>query len=781
MQFHLPPVIIGPVEIFAGKFGHLALAGRVTMKKDFPYPTPVEILDRVALAFDIKNSNKALDDLQAEKVFDTQRFCVLLDKIFGLNLEKSAGEALGESLRVHLQHFFNEYMCTVATVNADGISREQMIYLLSGRIANNYMAAFLSEICMRLDGPFPPELVDDEASSVKTAIAWLESNDSVWKTEYVSLHKEEKDKISAWRRSENLPSFTSIKAGIGSSKGKALLIVARAVDSLRKSDEGRNLIRQTSQLFFQRPEELPFEAQVQKVQADIAGKNESVHAAVKQIFFDLSPKVNKNNRDSLRQDIENIRDQIAGDFIQRTYEYFIDWMEARWHVYAGNLEQAIKLYKVAHDKSLYRSGSQQNILIYEAILVAAAKKKPDIVFIKRLRMAQYMFGYEIQGAEKRDSRKSRDSFDGWEIELWRNQFAKYFPQHGLYEGVTYDAIIVRGVGPVLDADLFERDKKNYARKPDYRNPNRVIAVGEGSSKRRAPQLIWYSRAPHAEMMLRCMRDFEICEKLLDEGADVNVACSDGRTPVLNALESVDLTTFSEPDNRFIKLFFDSGPTADTVNKKTEKEKLLPVMCAIGSGRLDFVEKVLDCGASVNARGTLDEFSPLMYCLHLIGIIKNPELAKREFMRAPDSPAALDSIRRQSMGMSGYTLEQQRVYFDGTLANECHLKIFENVTELYVDRIHRRLDVNMIRSIAEALIQRGAKVNDSHQNFMGQTPLMIAARLDEADLFELMIQNGGDPNKTYYDHGGQRSFDCQYLANYFRAVGVKRILKLYRNG
>ena len=742
------------------------------MTMSTPYPTPVEILDRITVVFEIKNSSTAVSDLVSEKVFDPAKFRKLFDKFLDQTLTKAVGEHLAESVRVHLQHFFNSYLQSVATVNADGIPREEMISLLSKYMANHYVAALLQEVHERFGGPCPSQLLDGN-SAVRQVIDWLANNDGVWKAEYSSLRKEDKDKISAWKRSENLPSCTSIRAGIGSVNEKALLIVARVIDALYQHSQGKYLLEQTRELYLLPDEVETFNCQVEKAQCELSKKYEFIYPAIRKLSADLDPKAEKQDRSLVRQDIDKLRKTITGDIVLNRTDYFIDWMDARWHVYAGELDKAIKLYKAAHKKSLYRAGLQQKSIIEEALLVAAAKKNPDIVFLKRLRWTQRMLGYESYEFDQKPTNKSNESFHSWEVELWRNQFLKYFPSVGLFKGVEYE-ILQSGIGPIFDAGLFESNQNKNSRKPDYRNLNRKISVGSGSAKRRMQQLIWYSRAPHPEMTFKGSRDFEVCKKLLKKGADVNVVCNEGRTPILNALEGTDHTAVFEPDDRFFDLFCDYGPTPESINLKTEKEKLLPVMCAIGSGNYEIVNRVLNLGACVNARGTLEGLSPLMYCMRVIGILRNPDNAKRPMMQMPDA-MTLDAMRRQSMGLSGSTLEQQREYAIDLLGNARNRSIARNVVNLRVENMVQRLPVSSIREIALLLINNGADVNDAHINFMGQTPLMIAAEFNEGVLFQEMLQHGGEPEKTYYDSGGQCTFDCWQLANHFQSDDVKKVL------
>ena len=205
----------------------------------------------------------------------------------------------------------------------------------------------------------------------------------------------------------------------------------------------------------------------------------------------------------------------------------------------------------------------------------------------------------------------------------------------------------------------------------------------------------------------------------------------------------------------------------TINTRTQKKRLLPIISAVQTGQLEIVDKTLSMGADPNGRGRTDEQTPLNVCLKLIGILKNPELSKNEQLNIPTTPEALDSIRRYSQGAFGFSLEDQKKNLE-QMKSSSH---FQKTRERYIDLMYRRICESMsleeMRRIASLLIKAGADVNAEHSSpIKGYTPLMLAAEHDEVDLFEIMLVHGGDTAKTYIDPKSGREVSINEIASYF---------------
>ena len=72
-----------------------------------------------------------------------------------------------------------------------------------------------------------------------------------------------------------------------------------------------------------------------------------------------------------------------------------------------------------------------------------------------------------------------------------------------------------------------------------------------------------------------------------------------------------------------------------------------------------------------------------------------------------------------------------------------------------------------------MVQRRADINAFDHAW--HTPLMLAAELDEAELFEAMIQKNGDPLITAEHPETGRPLDCKHIAFAHQSNKVLRYL------
>ncbi len=95
--------------------------------------------------------------------------------------------------------------------------------------------------------------------------------------------------------------------------------------------------------------------------------------------------------------------------------YYLEWLEGRWHVLAGQLETAKDHYARAADLALYRSGPTQKDIIREALLLAAYLG--DLPLYKRLKHRalafdhSYLPGWEQSVADAHELKPIQGSFE----------------------------------------------------------------------------------------------------------------------------------------------------------------------------------------------------------------------------------------------------------------------------------------------------------------------------------------------------------------------------------
>lgn len=301
-------------------------------------------------------------------------------------------------------------------------------------------------------------------------------------------------------------------------------------------------------------------------------------------------------------------------------------------------------------------------------------------------------------------------------------------------------------------------------KPDYRHPDRVIKVGM-SWKKSMPQLVWFFMT----------HQYEICEELLKRGASVDVYSESNETPLMMALTPLAVFDLSPTnlDDRFFKLIIKYPHKPETVNMRSQKLRILPIISAVQSGKIEIVSTVLAMGADPNGRGETDEQTPLNVCLRIIGFLKNPEKAIVNQLSMGVTPEVLDSIRRHIPSANGIALNDQMK----SLTNPELQKFYEVFPRVWLDRVLEHMDLASMREIATLLINSGADSNITFKSPVnGYTPLMHAAELDEAELFKLMLVHGGDPKKTFYCTGQQQHLSCFELASAYQSKGVMRLLE-----
>lgn len=743
------------------------------MPADYPYPTPFEMLRYLLRSFDFKLSQKdkkRLDDMTAKRVYDPREFDIALEQYLSNVANKYIGHKAADQISKLFAQFMSNYLYNVAgALPADGLNRASVLDVLIKTEIKDRVIDFAVAFHNEFGGPHPSFWFSSDSVSVDALFAWLSNNESHWDDYLANIDKERRDMIAAWRKGDDLPSAQSLHllsqpttpneyspSSINWELIKPLLFLARSFDFIKRDQNGRELVNESRLALWGAESEADIGKEIRLIQRGLLQSLGPAESLIAKLQFELRRTVEKTDPKRYRRIIEEVRDLInASEKLQHT-DYWIDWHDARWHVFSGELNAANDLYKNAFEKAIFTAGENQKYIVEEAIVVASSQSKPDKIFLKQLKWVQINFGYDIPSISKSTpSQKVSDTIEDWEIDLWRSSFNDIFPKSGYFPEAGYVS------EPKVRGPLLFSDPSDI--KPDYRHPNRTIKVGE-TWQRAMPQLVWFA----------LNENIEVCKKLIDLGADVNVQSEVGDTAVLLALEALNVTEvpWRSLKDELFTLITEKNHTPETLNTRTQKKRLLPIISAIQTGRPDIVKKILELGADPNGRGLTDEQTALNVCIKLIGILKDPEGFWKVQNEMNITPEVLDSIRRHSSGLSGFTLKHQENFLDNSnndeLFKECSLLIKKLMTE----RILEKMTISSMREIATLLISYGADVNAEHLSpLKGYTPLMLAVELDERKIFDAMLVAGGDINKKYIDPRTGREVSLLDIANYFDSKNV----------
>ncbi|WP_345871160.1 ankyrin repeat domain-containing protein [Shewanella algae] len=732
---------------------------------DFPFPNPYELLRTLLNALDLKHTNKQLDERALERNYDYRELEQIINGV-AQSAEKYIGPSFSQLLTKFIRKELAKYLRLVGETATRGLPKNAVLSILQLGLLPSMLRELALSIHDEFQGPIPAQLFSHDTSAVSTVLAWLSNHVTFWDAHLASMKKEDRDRLAVWSKGIDLPSSVSIRtlemknanpvdSDCNWQQIKSLLLWARMIEYIKRSSDGDQIIGETRILLLggslKHNIYSAFECAKLIDHVSLGAINRQMYLLKQE--FDLAAKKDFKR---CKEILETVKNELTQANLFTDYQFWINFYEARFQVFSGNLEPAIHYYKLAFEHALFRAGLNLKSIIEEALIIASCLDTPDKVFLKHLKWAHINFGYDIPSiSTSTPSNKFDDSIEPWEIRMWRCRFLDVFPAHGWFEGTHYDAI-EEDYGFIHPSAIAQI-------KPNYRRPNQMIKIGK--AKKRMPQLVWFVRS----------QQYNVCEKLLEAGAKVDVSSELNETPLMMALEPLKLSDImpKSNDDRFFRLLSNYPHMPETINMRTQKQRILPLISAVESGRLDIVTKLLDMGADPNRTGKTDDQTALNVCLKLIGFLKNPTLATSKQRDMAVGPDALDSIRRQTGGYFGHALEAQQQM----LSDPRFRTLWEAIQETLPNRIQEKLDIDTMRKIAVHLIKSGADSNITFRSpVKGYTPLMLAAELDEDELFNLMLVNGGNPKTSFYYEAIDQDWSCFQIARAHKSMKVMRLLE-----
>ena len=735
-----------------------------------PFLTFAELLRGLAKVFDLKANDKKLDDkardIHIDINFVQHQINTLCDQVIDL-LDTSLVNYVSKQLLNALDH----YRLIVATHDVSGLNRYQVNKLMSKHCFGDQFAVALQEFCQQLNGPNPILLASYDTNAVSNIISWLDQYDKNWNEFIANLNKEKKAILTNWKNGKKIPSIISLKTlsnwpetetktTLNLHRAQSLLFIAMCIERAKRDYEIKALFAHSLSVLWGSSIKGSLEEDILLLQQPLHQQYPDFFKLCGKIAVELRRTTCKSTtqQTELKSVIERLK-IIKQDL---PIGYFIDWHQARWSVYSGDLTSAKTLYLKAFEGALFQSGEHLKDIINESFIVASSQPKPDKVFLKKLKMAVISHGFDISSVStETPSNKTEDWIQDWEIENWKSSFQMIFPKKGWFPNVEIHTPESK-IGPLIYDEATVKSIK-----PDLRNPNRRITTDIKGIKR-WPQLVWFIAVENEAAVAN----------LLEAGASVDVETSSGDTPLLLAIQAMCVCDErgKKPNSAFFKMLETKGHSAKTVNQATQKLKLTPLTLAVDTGQFDVVKKILEMGADVNVRGHTDEQTALNICIKRIGMLKNPEKSIKEQLNMAITPEVLDSVRRHNPGVVGFDLEHIQKFVFSERHNPRYRKIEKAITELYTQNIHNNLSLSEMRKIAKFLINNGADVNAKHTSpVSGYTPLMLAAEFDEEELFNSMLIHGGDPKMTYFCQNTTMNVDCWEIAREFRAPKILQIL------
>lgn len=763
---------------------------------DKPFPTIGEIVRGVANAMDTKSiSPKKIDEYVGSSWDDYRAYKEILNHTIEAPVKRYAGSDAARLIAGYFDKFINNYVKLVLAVSLEGMERNESIPLLIKHYFSWYGSEFLL-LYASYTGIAERELLlwcDHEVSAVGLAFTAIERYSSQW--DISRLEKTDQDRVNAWKRGEDLPSIGKINGIVNAlieteseqvDQIRAILLLARSLDFIKRAETGSQLLLAIQVLMVEQKtktfrsnqdlvstiEKIAFEFEV-KQQKQLPDQDKD--RMVEVLEFLLSEPKSEADLDKLKEFTEWVAPY------EKSQQFFYLSFQALRAVLIGDLKEGSQFYEELVEYSLYRSGIEQVAAIESCLAVTAAanigRKRP---LLKRLKNQMLVFGlrrplpvrdqYERDNINKRSRALKDDLVDDWEVESWKVDFQRLFPEELMFPGKKHTNKDRRVGG------MFYSDGQLDKQKPDYQEPNKIIRVKDSSGRIKLyPQIVFYTQ----------LLEVEVVDRLLQKGASVDDCSESNETAILFALSAVDLNDnpFIELDRVLFELLSKYPHAKKTMNLRTPKKRLLPILHAIGSGQPDIVEKVIEMGADPNRTGGNMDVSPLYWCLNMIREVRDPERYAVKLIESSLSPSDRDleiQIRHNPLGSSMHIMGQRnqkakhiRSNIDGFTDQALAIKSF-------CEEKSSKIDVQNLIEIVQILLEKGADPNQEQNSSLaalnGFTPQMLAAEHDEPELFEMMLDHGGDYLKTCRSPLDYKDYNSIDIANQWKSKRVVYVLK-----
>lgn len=412
-----------------------------------PYPRLGECYRLLANALDTKASNRPLDRLAREGDFDWQLLPQLREDLIATPLRAKSSDTFAQFIVTAVETLHEGYIDLIKEVQLDALTRQQSLLPLIKHLFAPYMASFLLQMHKALPSPSLASLLDEQKHPVEIVLSWLEYELNLQPQHLGNLlypdsageNKNGRELMQRWRHDQQLPELQSIARlrtnllGLLPNRTQLItaftewLIVARALVVFDKAASPyinlRNVILRAA-LSNVPPEDIGEILSRLNIQAAVH-KREIVEDGLL-LSEQLKRTTEKipGDKARTRHALDKFRQQLSRLDPDGVSTYYLEWMEGRWHVLAGQLEAAQPHYERASDLALYRSGETQKDILREALLLAAyLGDRPLYKRLKHRALAMslsYLPGGEISVAMEK------------ELDMIRENFMVKFPERGRF-------------------------------------------------------------------------------------------------------------------------------------------------------------------------------------------------------------------------------------------------------------------------------------------------------------------------------------------------------------
>jgi ankyrin repeat protein len=701
-----------------------------------PFPAIGELIRFIARAFDVKNTNKKLDNFAQDFNFNWFTENEIVEDGIYQPIKKFVDKDFSDWLIGHIGDFVENYKQLVLTTNIDVLKREDSLQLLINDFIAAKVLSMLSDAERKFDFPYALCIANKDKTFHSVVLrSFSQEQDFIEKLEdaYASDFKPDSsgadsrtsrlEQFRDWIKGTYIPDFISVRyladyvANYSSKSKNSILqcmVLARSLDwsftAMKKHNFSLDFTKQVASKNHDNVRDI-----LQQLNAYKGPLTNNIRPLFDQLLskfhYYKSPKA-LGDLVLYKDILQNTQTLVIRESSLHCAQYRIDLFCGRFYVMQGQAETGLKFFESAFRRSLYRAGETQIEILRDLLSTAAYLE--DKACLKKHKGWGLAFG--IYPKDK----FSEEKVENWEIKELKLYFYELFPRECLFQEV----------GDCYRYPSNAVSKEELDKQPlNLRSPNKKVMFGD----KLVPQLV----------MQATLGNFESLKKLLEHGADVNQLDlgSGGGSALLNALQNANQTYL--PEHIAIVCELLKYPHSKvTLNRLTDIIRLSILFEAISLGKPDIVETILDMGANPNLRAEIDNQSPLNYCIQQLYILKTKDYWK-------NLPNQIENINQENFAritrqLPKHIFEKMDISFNKM--NSRHHEIWLELVK-YFEKNHRQKHTeSSLYEIAQILLINGADPNDGNQKNYGVTPLMFAAGIKHKPMFDLLVKYKGDVNQ-----------------------------------
>lgn len=450
-----------------------------------------------------------------------------------------------------------------------------------------------------------------------------------------------------------------------------------------------------------------------------------------QEFFAAKPR----KLDEIALDLNALQELIDGEpTLRRQYQHIHDWFAARLAAITEREADAIALYKSAVEGVWWYGGPNQHPILDEALRYAVGTGSKIVA--DHFWDLTYMLGLN-QGAKRPlDEQEQRRIAFGFE-EMFHPLLAK------------------ARVPPPME--IVVREAPFSLSSKDIGNPNRKVKHAEGRT-RRTPLMSAIQEGT-----------LEDVKRLLKAGGNPDDYITEsGEGPLSYALRRA----CDRKDTAILDHILTLDLSRETVNRPASTKRETPLKIAIEMANAAAVDRLIELGADVEAPCCYSP-SALCYAMPVLYMSLHPQdrTQERKYFAGKGPPEAYDA--KDGAVLDADLGARRMAMFGAIHASPIGQALWNGIKGYYIRPVADCKAV--IRTLLKHKADPNCRYKVEAHHLAEWTPTLFAAEVGDSEIFQALVEGGGDPYLTLLESSALERFDALWVAVNHKRDSIVRYL------